>query len=134
MLTTEMCPKPSPQVPAGNSGILAGVSENFAFHSSPEAFLVARILQHHKDHPDKVRQRTPVRAKILNRNIVVFSSYHQVKEVLCRQQTDTSGDDAPSFVAMAAYRQLMQDFFPPPSKFVAYNTAKRLGYPNQRVS
>ena len=102
-------------MPPGNTGILAGVSENFAFHSSPEAFLVARILQHHKDHPEEVRERAPVRAKILNRNIIVFSSYHQVKEVLCGNEKDASGDAVPSFVAMPAYRQLMQDFFPHPN-------------------
>lgn len=46
-----MCSKPSPRIPAGNFSVISGVSENFSFHASPEAFLVARITEHHRDHP-----------------------------------------------------------------------------------
>lgn len=128
-----MCPKPSPQVPSGNTGILAGVSENFAFHSSPEAFLVARILQHHKEHPHKVHERVPVQAKILNRNIIVFSSYRQVQEVLCSNRSESSSHDASPFDAMPAYRQLMQDFFPPPNLLLADGgTHQRMQVPWKR--
>ena len=107
--------KPTPQVPLGNSSIFAGVNENFSFHSSPEAFLVARIIQHHKDKPQEVRERTPVRAKILNRNVVVVSSYRQIQEILQPNDDEATHNDAPTFVAVPSYRQLMQDFFPPPN-------------------
>lgn len=110
-----MRPKPAPQVPAGNTGILSGLSENFAFHSSPEAFLVARIIQHHQEHSQEVRERAPVRAKILNRDIIVLSSYRQIQEVLGAARKEARGDDVPPYLAAPAYRQLMQDFFPPPN-------------------
>jgi cytochrome P450 len=95
--------------------MFSGVNENFSFHSSPEAFLVARIVQHRKDHPEEVRERAPVRAKILNRNVVIVSSFRQIQEVLGATEEEVVEDDAPPYVAVPAYKQLMQEFFPPPN-------------------
>ena len=109
-----MCTKPTPEIPPGNTSVLSGLSENFAFHSSPEAFLIARIIQHHEQHPQQVRERAPVGAKILNRDIIVLSSYRQIQEVLDVTKAAVE-DDAPPYVAAPAYNKLMKDFFPPPN-------------------
>ena len=109
--------KPPAQIPKGTSSLLSSASENFSFHSSPESFLESRILQHHKDNPEAVEKREAVRAKILNRDVVILSSYHQIRQVLDppkNQRDDESGTEPP-FVAVAPYEQLMEPFFPPPN-------------------
>lgn len=111
--------KPPPQVPKGTSSLVTGASENLSFHNSPESFLASRILQHHKDHPEAVQRRDPVRAKILNRDVIVLSSYHQIRQVLDPANDGDDKDDGkqkePPFVATAPYDQLMEPFFPPPN-------------------
>ena len=109
-----MTSKPPPQIPAGSGSIFSGMTENLSFHSSPESFLVARILQHHKDNPDQVLERAAVRAKILNRNVIIISAYDQARHVLGAEES-TNGDRPPPFVAVEPYRQLMEAFFPPPN-------------------
>lgn len=117
--------KPKPILPAGNASVWSGISENFSFHSSPEAFLSNAILQHHREHADAVSRRRPVRAKILNRNVVIVSSYRQILQVLDADAKDGSagddGDDGsiPAYVAGAPYARLMEPFFPPPNVLLA---------------
>lgn len=123
--------KPPPQVPNSTSSFLSSPSENFSFHSSPEAFLASRILQHHKDHPEDVEERHPVRAKILNRNVIILSSYHHIRQVL---DPDSGGDGRePPFVAVEPYDQLMTPFFPPPNLLLndgaSHNTMRKTWQP-----
>lgn len=103
--------KPSPQVPPGTSSLLSGATDNLSFHSSPESFLASQVLKHHKDHPEAVNKRQAVRAKILNRNVIILSSYHHIQQVL--DPANGYNGDQPAFVATSAYDQLMSPFFPP---------------------
>lgn len=102
--------KPAPLLPAGNAGILTGIGENFGFHASPEVFLSSRILQYQLSNPHVVEGRHAVRAKILNRNVIIVSAYDQIKQVLAPQH-----DSETPYVAAAPYKQLMESFFPPPN-------------------
>ncbi|KAI7082172.1 hypothetical protein KC356_g8583 [Hortaea werneckii] len=108
-------PKPEAQLPPGTSSFLSGASENFSFHSSPESFIVNRILQYHKDRPEEVDKRTTVRAKILNRNVAVVSSYEQIQQVLEPPDGTAKENQQPPYVATAPYNRLMEPFFPPPN-------------------
>lgn len=96
-----------PVLPHGSPTILSGLSETFSFHSSPEAFITSRVLAFRESHPNLADSRIPVRAKVLNRNVAVISSYDQIKQVLCRS------DVMSSFGASQAYDELMAPFFPP---------------------
>lgn len=107
--------RPAPQVPKSTSSLLTSPSENLSFHSSPESFLASRILQHHKDHPESITKREPVRAKILNRDVIILSSYHQIRQVLDPPPDADQGGKEPPFVAVAPYDQLMEPFFPLPN-------------------
>ncbi len=97
--------------------MLSGVSENLTFHASPESFIVNHVLHYHKQHPGEVANRVPLRAKILNRNVIIVSAYHQVRAVLCPrdERTDDEGDGKVPYVAAAPYKRLMEAFFPPPN-------------------
>ncbi|KAK3716489.1 hypothetical protein LTR37_006385 [Vermiconidia calcicola] len=106
-----MSKKPKPTLPNGGTSIFSGLSENLSFHSSPESFITGRILQYHKEHPEDVDRRVAVRAKILNRNVVILSSYRHIKQVL----DAGDNDEKPAFVAAAPYRRLMAEFFPSPN-------------------
>lgn len=108
-----MSTKPKPQLPAGNASIFNGATENLSFHRSPESFITSRVLQYHKSHPEAVNSRVPVRAKILNRNVVIVSSYRHVEQIL--SATAENEDSEPPYVATAPYNRLMVDFFPPPN-------------------
>ncbi|TKA33369.1 hypothetical protein B0A50_00922 [Salinomyces thailandicus] len=119
-------PEAEPRLPPGTSSILSGASENFSFHSSPETFIVNRILQYHKDRPADVDKRTTVRAKILNRNVAVVSSYEQIKQVLDPSDGNVKDGERAPFVATTPYNRLMEPFFPPP------NLLLRDGCPHQR--
>ena len=99
-------PKPEPRLPLGTSSTLRGLSETFSFHSSPESFITSRIIAFQKEHPDVTRTRAVVRAKVLNRNVAVISSYAQVQQVLA---------DENGYEACAAYDELMAPFFPSPN-------------------
>lgn len=96
-------PKPPPQLPLGTSSTLRGLSETFAFHTSPESFISSRILTFSRTHPDLLATRAVVRAKVLNRDVAIVSSYAQVRQVL---------HDAEGYEASAAYAELMAPFFP----------------------
>ncbi|KAI7187143.1 hypothetical protein KC363_g6198 [Hortaea werneckii] len=108
-------PKPEAQLPSGTSSFLSGASENFSFHSSPESFIINRILQYHKDRPEEIDKRKTVRAKILNRNVAVVSSYEQIKQVLEPSDGTVKDNQQPPYVATAPYNRLMEPFFPPPN-------------------
>ena len=99
-----------PVLPHGSPTSLSGLSETFSFHSSPEAFITSRVLAFRGSHPDLANSRTPIRAKVLNRNVAVISSYDQVKQILCRSKEKSS-----DFGASQAYEELMAPFFPPPN-------------------
>ncbi len=103
---------PSPQLPVlphGSPSILSGLAETFSFHSSPEAFITSRVLAFRESHPGLADSRTPIRAKVLNRNVAVISSYDQIKQILCRDEGITI------FGSGQAYDDLMAPFFPPPN-------------------
>lgn len=125
--------KPPPQVPKGTSSLLTSPTENLSFHSSPESFLASRILQHHKDHLEAIEKREPVRAKILNRDVIILSSYHQIRQVLDPASEESDGGGDPPFVAVAPYRQLMEPFFPLPNLLLndgaAHSTMKTSWHP-----
>ncbi|KAK5952848.1 hypothetical protein OHC33_005967 [Knufia fluminis] len=104
-------PRPPPQLPFGNSNTFRGISENFAFHSSPESFIASRIQQWQAQNPSALDTRAPIRAKILNRNVAVVSSYRQIEQIL--NATDEDGE--PPYIASKAYHELMTQFFPPPN-------------------
>lgn len=96
-----------PVLPHGNSSVLSGLSETFAFHSSPESFITARVLAFQTSNPLLADARTPIRAKVLNRNVAVISSYKQVHQML--------RDENFALSAVKAYDELMAPFFPPPN-------------------
>ena len=102
-----------PVLPHGSPTTLSGLSETFSFHSSPEAFITSRVLAFQSLHPSLADSRTPIRAKVLNRNIAVISSYDHVKQLLCDEVT------AANLSAGKAYDELMAPFFLPPNLLLA---------------
>ncbi|KAL8945895.1 MAG: hypothetical protein Q9222_007629 [Ikaeria aurantiellina] len=98
-----------PALPHGSPSILSGLSETFSFHASPESFITARVLAFRKAHPGMANLRTPIRAKILNRDIAVISAHNHVTQIL--QDPDTIRKTS----AGSAYEELMAPFFPPPN-------------------
>lgn len=98
-----------PVLPHGTPSTLSGLSETFSFHSSPESFITSRVLAFQASSPSLANSRTPIRAKILNRNIAVISSYDHVRQILC------DDEKASSLSAGKAYDELMAAFFPPPN-------------------
>lgn len=109
------------QLPLGTGSALRGISENFSFHSSPESFIASRVAAYQQSHDrDILNKRTPVRAKILNRNVAILSSYKHIKEVLEHREVADDGEiQEPAFIAADAYGQLMDQFFPPPNLLLA---------------
>ena len=99
----------TPVLPYGSPTTLSGLSETFSFHSSPESFITSRVLAFHKAHPDLAESNTPIRAKILNRNVAVISSYDHIRQILCDEKI------ASSLSSSQAYDELMAPFFPPPN-------------------
>ena len=99
--------KRKPVLPPGTGGIFSGIFENLSFHASPESFIQSQILRYHKHNPEAVQQRSPVRSKILNRNVVIVSAYQHIQHIL------DDGND--SYEAVAPYMQFMQEFFPVPN-------------------
>ncbi|KAL8840158.1 MAG: hypothetical protein Q9176_004006 [Flavoplaca citrina] len=99
----------SPRLPYGSPTTLSGISENFALHSSLESFITARTLAFQKAHPHLADARSPIRAKVLNRDVAILSSYDHVQQILCNESIT-------SFVSSGqAYDELMAPFFPPPN-------------------
>ena len=98
-----------PILPYGSPTLLSGLSETFSFHSSPESFITSRVLAFRSSNPSLAESRSPIRAKVLNRNVAVASSYKHVKQLL-------SDDDMTSKLSSSkAYDELMAPFFPPPN-------------------
>lgn len=106
---------PPPQLPAGTSFTLRGLSQNLSFHSSPEAFITTKVLEFQRAHPDLINSRAVVRAKILNRNVAIVSSHAQIQQVLC----DRGDGGEPAYTASEAYDELMAPFFPSPNLLLA---------------
>ncbi|KAK0507812.1 hypothetical protein JMJ35_009701 [Cladonia borealis] len=102
-----------PILPYGSPTTLSGLSETFTFHASPEAFITSRVLAFQASNASLADSRTPVRAKVLNRNIAVVSSYDHIKHLLC-DEANTS-----KLSAGKAYDDLMAPFFPPPNLLLA---------------
>jgi cytochrome P450 len=111
----------APEIPQGQVSVLGGLSQSFAFHASPEDFIASRIQD-----VAQAQETGPavVRAKILNRDVAIVSSYRICKGVLHMEQDQndavvtTREDNIPfsdAFAAGLAYHQLMADFFPPPN-------------------
>ena len=98
-----------PVLPPGSSSILSGLSETFSFHSSPESFITSRVLAFRTSHPSLADSRTPIRARVLNRNVAVISSYDHVRTLLCNEDVTTK------LSSSKAYDELMAPFFPPPN-------------------
>lgn len=99
-----------PVLPHGSPSILSGLSESLSFHSSPEAFITSRVLAFRASNPSSADARVPIRAKVLNRNVAVVSSYHHVQQVLAGYS-----DESCPFSAGKAYDELMAPFFHPPN-------------------
>ena len=98
-----------PVLPYGSPSIFSGLSESLGFHTSPESFITSRVLALEKAKPDLASSRTPVHARILNRNVAVISAHHHVRQILEDQKI------ASSTSADLAYDELMAPFFPPPN-------------------
>ena len=118
-----------PQLPQGEFSLLSTLSQTLAFHSSPESFISSRAKQvgsQSRDSGDNQRKTHQViRARILNRNVAVVSSYRICKDIL-RAASGLSQDTVwaaqvgesigkQTFAVQPAYRELMADFFPPPN-------------------
>ena len=112
------------RLPLGNSSQFKGIAENFSFHASPETFITSRVNALRKDHPDLLTDRPIVRAKILNRNVAVVSSYTEIKYILEANARANEKDvpDRPPFVAYDAYKELMDPFFPSPNVLLVDGT------------
>lgn len=108
-----------PVLPYGSPTTLSGLSETFSFHASPEAFITSRVLASQASNAFLADSRTPIRAKVLNRNIAVVSSYDHVKQLLCNEAT------ASRLSAGKAYDDLMAPFFPPPNLLLADGPSHR---------
>ena len=98
-----------PVLPYGSPSLLSAISETFSFHASPESFITSRVLAFRENNPSLEESRTPIRAKILNRDVAVISSYRHVVQIL--------QDPVVSLQISAgnAYEELMAAFFPPPN-------------------
>lgn len=111
--------KPAPVAPRGNTSFFTGISENFAFHASPEAFLAHRIGEQYQNAASDADARPPIHVPLLNRNVVIVSAYRHIKEVLDANDSGNDEKKPPPFVAAAPYRQLMEPFFPPSNLLLA---------------
>ena len=100
---------PTPELPRGSAGIFSGLSETFSFHASPESFITSRVLAFQKQNPALAQTRTPIHAKVLNRNVAVISSHHHVRQILCDE------DITSKLNASEAYDELIAPFFPQPN-------------------
>ena len=118
-----------PQLPQGAYSILSTLSQTLAFHSSPESFISSRVKQisNQPIEPSHSQQERPkvVRARILNRNVAVVSSYEACRDILraasglpqstVRAAKAGESIDKHTFAVNPAYHELMADFFPPPN-------------------
>ena len=102
-----------PVLPYGSPTILSGFSETFSFHATPEAFITSRVLAFQASNASLTDSRTPIRAKVLDRNIAVVSSYDHVQQLLCNEAYTSR------LSAGKAYDDLMAPFFSPPNLLLA---------------
>lgn len=102
-----------PVLPHGSPTTLSALSETFSFHSSPESFITSRVLAFQVANPTLADSRTPIRAKVLNRNVAVISSYDHAKQILCDEGILSK------ISAGKAYDELMAPFFSPPNLLLA---------------
>ena len=116
-----------PQVPAGaGASVWSTIMQSREFHSSADSFLSS-----HGDANLTAKGGVrAVRAKILNRDVIIVSSYNHCQEILApcddedsvplarryvmAAQPDQTLQDA-DFVVLPAYKELMVDFFPMPN-------------------
>jgi cytochrome P450 len=132
-------PRLPPQRAHGSPTTLNGMSETFAFHSSPETFIASRVLAFQAEYGNILDQRPAIHAKILNRDVAVISSYAQIRHILTLEEGDdqVSQDEAgPIFVATDAYRTFMAAFFPSPNLLLSEGPShERMRQPwEQRMS
>ncbi|KAL8665552.1 MAG: hypothetical protein Q9168_007674 [Polycauliona sp. 1 TL-2023] len=99
----------TPQLPYGSPTTLSGISENFALHSSLESFITARSLAFQREYPHLADARVPIRAKVLNRDVAILSSYDHVRQILCDESLTQR------LSSSQAYDELMAPWFPPPN-------------------
>jgi cytochrome P450 len=107
-----------PQLAHGSPTTLNGMSETFAFHSSPETFIASRFLAFQAEYGNVLDQRPAIHAKILNRDVAVISSYEQIRHILTLEESndqESQDEGGPIFVATDAYRTFMAAFFPSPN-------------------
>ena len=115
-MSTPSNQKPRPQLPHGSPTTFNGLSETFAFHSSPETFIASRVLAFQAQHDTTNASEDPrpaVHAKILNRNVAVISSHAQITHIL--SSSSDNEDEEPAFIATKAYEQFMAPFYPSPN-------------------
>lgn len=108
--------RPPPYRPGRSGKPLSSLSQSLSFHASPQSFLGTDDAQNVPNF---------VRAKILNRDVTVISSYRHCREILEATEGDSTlellaaQDGSPispnAFTACSAYRELMADFFPAPN-------------------
>lgn len=104
-----------------NSRAFSSLSQSLSFHASPHSFLAGDPALDRSASLGAVPNF--VRAKILNRDVTVISSYQHCHEVLhggtVKEALVTSRDGSPvspnTFTVAPAYRELMADFFPRPN-------------------
>lgn len=125
-----------PTLSHGYTSSLSTLSQSLSFHASPHAFLSER---------GQIGTRGPppaVAAKILNRNVAVFASHRQCREILDAEAEDPSIQaveeraGTETFAALPAYKQLMVDFFPQPNLLLldGEEHARRRGPWNQHMA
>jgi cytochrome P450 len=113
--------------PGRSQTALSTLSQSLSFHASPQSFLSTpnSADNNNNTHPSTVPNL--VRAKILNRDVTVISSYQHCRQILHATKDDATpgaslvaardGGPVPqnTFTVAAAYHELMADFFPAPN-------------------
>ena len=124
-----MGPSSEPKLPQGDFSLLSTLSQTLAFHSSPESFISSRAKQvgskSREFGEDQRKKQQVIRARILNRNVAVISSYRICRDILHAASglpQDTvraamAGEriGKQTLAVQPAYHELMADFFPPPN-------------------
>lgn len=131
-MSTQTQPDRPPRLPPGLPTAFDGITETLSFHSSPETFIASRILAFEVEHA-AADSHAPVRAKILNRNVVVISSHAQIIHVLSSAEHEDEAGAEPGFVATEAYKQFMAPFYPSPNLLLSDGAAhSRMRMPWER--
>jgi cytochrome P450 len=105
------------------SSTLYGLSDNFAFHASPEAFIQLHTSVSRDQDPHPISNHTPlIRTKLLNRNVIIVSSYQEIRRILSgpwEEAAPANCADSSPYSAAGAYAMLMGPFFPAPNLLLA---------------